>query len=235
MEAIPQVVLESIFRYSTMRVQWRNSRLLLLLESLANLHWAPERDARAALEPEIKALMKMRTSLLPDLMDSPAWLGAHTNLSADDSHDAREWHLYYYGPWATLAEGGDVRGKGDGDVLKRQSSGDRDVATAESRDRSRSRPASEERGQEGARQSGGGGDGEEAGGAPGSRASTAGGGSAGGGSAGSREGPQRGGTSAGREGDGSAMGRQPGPGSAQGQGGVSFFSPPHAKSGALFG
>ena len=29
--------------------------------------------------------------MLPDLMDSPAWLGAHTTLSADDSHEAREW------------------------------------------------------------------------------------------------------------------------------------------------
>jgi len=46
-----------------MRVSWRNSRLLLLLESLANLHWAPERDPRAALEPEIKVRVELRANL----------------------------------------------------------------------------------------------------------------------------------------------------------------------------
>jgi len=36
-ETLPQKMLESIFRYASMRAQWRNSRLTLILESLGVL------------------------------------------------------------------------------------------------------------------------------------------------------------------------------------------------------
>lgn len=104
-EAMPQSFLSAVFRYSSMRVQWRNSRLALILDNLARLNWLPERDPKVSLEPELKPLAKMRSVLLPVLSHPNAeqrtWLGAHTLLTEDD---AREWGLYYHGGWARMPD-----------------------------------------------------------------------------------------------------------------------------------
>ena len=99
-EAMPQTVLDSMYRYSMMRLQWRNARVSLILENLSNINWTSERDPKLSLEPEIKPLSKMKSAFLPILAqpnEARAWLGAHTVMSEED---AREWGMYFHGPWA---------------------------------------------------------------------------------------------------------------------------------------
>jgi len=96
-ETLPQKMLESIFRYASMRAQWRNSRLTLILESLGVLEWQMEREIKLALEPDLKPLARMRISALPvDGNAASSWLSSHTVVSKD----AREWGMYHYGAWA---------------------------------------------------------------------------------------------------------------------------------------
>ncbi len=45
-------------------MQWRNSRINLMIDCLQNINWVPERDAKLSLEPEIKPLAKRTTALL---------------------------------------------------------------------------------------------------------------------------------------------------------------------------
>lgn len=115
-DQMPSTFLDAMYRYSYQRVQWRNSRINLLFDCLANINWVPERDAKLTMEPEIKPLAKMKTAMLPLATqpgsDKKGWLGAHT-VMADD--DAREWGLYCYGPWARPPDKVDLRFVSGGD------------------------------------------------------------------------------------------------------------------------
>lgn len=108
-DSMPAAFLDALYRYSSMRLQWRNSRINLVVEALLNIGWVPDKDVKFYLEPEIKPLPRMKSVLLPPLpdRDRQIWLGVHTALSPSD---AREWNLYHYGPWA---QSPDVRGPHD--------------------------------------------------------------------------------------------------------------------------
>jgi CRP-like cAMP-binding protein len=98
-DSMPSSFLDALFRFSTMRLQWRNSRIGLIVDALSNAGWAPEKEIKLYLEPEIKPLPRMKSVLLPMLpdQDKKIWLGAHTAMTPKD---AREWNMYHYGPWA---------------------------------------------------------------------------------------------------------------------------------------
>jgi CRP-like cAMP-binding protein len=98
-DSMPSSFLDALFRFSTMRLQWRNSRICLIVDALSNAGWAPEKEIKFYLEPEIKPLSRMKSVLLPVVpdQDKRIWLGAHTVMTPKD---AREWNMYHYGPWA---------------------------------------------------------------------------------------------------------------------------------------
>ena len=107
-DVMPQSFLNALFRYSSMRVQWRNVRLALILDNLVRINWVPARDPKGTLEPELRPLAKMRSVLLPILShpssEERTWLGAHTVYGEED---AREWGLYYTGGWARAGDRAD--------------------------------------------------------------------------------------------------------------------------------
>ena len=104
-DSMPSSFLDALFRFSTMRLQWRNSRISLIVDALSNAGWAPEKEIKFYLEPEIKPLPRMKSVLFPVLpdQDKGIWLGAHTVMTPKD---AREWNMYHYGPWAQTPDKG---------------------------------------------------------------------------------------------------------------------------------
>ena len=112
-DSMPSSFLDSLFRYSTMRLKWRNDRICLVMEALSNVGWVIEKDLKFYLDPDIKPLPRMKSVLLPPLpdRDRETWLGVHTDISQTD---AREWSMYHYGPWAQSPDTRRHESKNDG-------------------------------------------------------------------------------------------------------------------------